>query len=127
MAHELKTEVDGDILRVTASGTRDPETVAAVAHEIAALCSEKGIPKALIDVSRLEGKLGTLDAFSLVVKHFPALRELSQLEGVAVLDKELTEERHRFLENVAVNRGFNIRMFDDADKAMEWLRSEPDA
>ena len=122
MPHQLKTEIEGDILIATAAGTRDTRTVAAVAHEVAALCRQKDIPKLLLDASGLEGTLKTLDAFSLVVKHFPDLRRLAELEKAAVLDKELTEEQHRFLENVAVNRGYNFRVFDDRDKALEWLR-----
>jgi len=122
VSHELKTRTEDNILHVDVSGPRDAATVAAAAQEIAALCKKKAIPMALIDVTGLEGELKTLDAFSLVVKHFPTLRELSRLKKVAVIDNELTEERHRFLENVAVNRGFNFRIFDDCDKATEWLR-----
>ncbi len=28
---------------------------------------------------------------------------------------------HKFMETVAVNRGYNVRVFDDADEAREWL------
>ena len=31
---------------------------------------------------------------------------------------------HKFLEDVAVNRGYLLRVFDQMDKALEWLTSK---
>ena len=33
-------------------------------------------------------------------------------------------DEHKFLENVAVNRGYNVQVFDQIEKAIGWLISK---
>ena len=42
----------------------------------------------------------------------------------AVLGNEEAFRANLFFENVAVNRGLEARVFDDEDKALEWLRTD---
>lgn len=37
-----------------------------------------------------------------------------------VYSGDLTD--HGFMENVAVNRGYRLKVFDQIDKAIEWLK-----
>jgi len=122
MPYELTADVKENVLVATVSGTRTFETVVAIAKEIKSLCKSKGADKVLIDVRDLEGHLRALDIFFLVTKHFITLKDRRVLRKAAVLDKELTTDRHRFLENVAVNRGYRFQLFDDFDEALRWLR-----
>jgi hypothetical protein len=43
------------------------------------------------------------------------------ISKVAILDKEITEKNQTFFENIAVNRGHNVRIFTDINDAEKWL------
>jgi hypothetical protein len=118
----LTAKAQEDVLIITAIGSRSLETVVAIAQEIKSLCEEHGVANVLVDVRGLEGRLRAADAFFLVIKHFKTFRDLRVIRKAAILDQNLSEDRHRFLENVAVNRGYNFKIFDDFDEAIEWLR-----
>jgi hypothetical protein len=44
---------------------------------------------------------------------------------LAIVYAEITEQE-RFFEDVAVNRGYRLRVFDDKKKALEWLMPTDD-
>ena len=119
--YDLKIKNEGSYLFVIASGKRTLESVQSISSTIKEECNAKNVNRVLVDVRKLEGRLGVLDAISLVVGHFTNIRDLRIISKAAILDSELSVERHHFLENLAVNRGFLIRMFDDEGKAKEWL------
>ena len=58
--------------------------------------------------------LRTYDTVVLNAEKRPALRKLK----VAALYQELAEDE-RFFENVAVNRGFQLRVFDNYDNSLD--------
>ena len=121
MVYKLTTRIQEDVLFANATGVRDLENVVAIAQELKGLCEQQGVAKVLVDVRGLEGRLSTLDALLLVVRHFKTLRDFRVLSKVAVLDQDLSAKRHGFLEDLAFNRGYRFRIFEDLDKAMEWL------
>ena len=110
-----------DVLHVEATGTRNLEAVLAAAKEIMEACTKHGTSEVLIDVRKLEGRLGTLDAYDLPTKYFPKLRDEGVLTKAAIVDLKEFENSYRFLETVAANRGYNLRIFGDIDEAMKWL------
>ena len=74
--------------------------------------------KILVDVCEVTNKLSTLDAFSATSDHSKIKRP--GLRG-AIVAREDQMEDARFMENVAVNRGMNIRAFHDMERALSWL------
>lgn len=80
-------------------------------------CSAQECKKALIDATDLEADLGTMGLFragqDAAALTFLGLR-------VAIVAKEAMVDR--FFEDVAANRGGNIRVFTDMDAARDWLR-----
>lgn len=122
-AYDLTIDKEGDVLWVTARGRRSLETVLAMSKDILAACAEKKAKRALIDVRTLEGRLATMEAFDIVEQHFPKLRDRSAITRAAIVDLKEFEGSYRFFEDVAVNRGFALRIFSDPDKAVEWLKS----
>lgn len=121
MSIQVTTEMKGDILCATAVGTRTLDSVLAVARETLQACKAQDIDKVLVDVRQLEGRLGTVDAFELATRHFRTFRALRALRKAAIVDRASSATRARFLEDVAVNRGYNFRIFSDVEKAKEWL------
>ncbi len=122
MSYELTTRLQNDVLIARVTGSRSSKTVIATAEALISLCNKHQVNKVLVDVRGLEGRLSTADIFFLVTKHFKTLKDLHLRRQAAIVDRNLSEDRHRFLENVALNRDFNFRIFGDFDEAMEWLR-----
>ena len=122
MAYKLTARVQNDVLIADATGDRNLETVVTIAQELKNLCEKHGVAKVLVDVRKLEGRLSTLDTLLLVTRHFRALRDFRVLRKAAVLDQNLSSKRHGFLEDLAFNRGYRFRIFEDIDEATEWLQ-----
>ena len=117
-------EPRGSHLFARAEGTRTRACVSAMALQIfdAALANAK--PKVLVDVRRLEGRLRILDNYLLVTELFEKLRGKG-LRKAAIVDRRDPSIRDWFLETVARNRGFNLRIFSDPREALDWLEQEP--
>jgi hypothetical protein len=122
MTYRLIIEKKSDVLWVTASGRRSPETVLGMSKDILAACVEQGVKKVLADVRGLEGRLPRLEAYDIPDKHFPKMRDRAVLTHTAVVDMEEFKNSYRFFENVSANRGFNLRIFSDPDQALDWLK-----
>jgi len=122
MSYDLTIEKKDDVLWSTATGTRSLETVLAMSKDILAACTEKKVAKVLIDVRKLEGRLGTIEAYEIVNRHFPKIQDRSVITHCAIVDLKEFEHSYRFFEDVAVNRGFTLRIFSEPDEALEWLK-----
>ena len=122
MPYELTIEQKGDVLWVIATGTRTLETVLSISNDILEACDEKKVAKVLVDVRKLEGRLRTMESFEIPEKHFPKMRERSLIRRTAIVDLKEFEDSYRFFEDVAVNRGFALRIFSDPEEAFKWLK-----
>jgi hypothetical protein len=71
-----------------------------------------------VDVRTFEGRLGVLDVYLVVTELFQKLR--GKEKETAIVDRPQSAMRG-FLETVAVNRGFNIRIFTEIEDALQWL------
>lgn len=71
------------------------------------------------DVNIVTSTLLTYDTVVLNAEKLPVLRRVK----VAVLYQEVAEDE-RFFENVAVNRGFSLRVFDNLDNSLGWLEEK---
>lgn len=125
MSYDLKIDKKKDMLWITATGNRTLETVLAITRDCVAACITNKTTKLLIDVCKLEGRLKTLDAYNVADQYFPKIEDLNIITQCAIIDLKEFEESYRFFENVAVNRGFNLRIFSDPDEAIAWLKKPP--
>jgi CHAD domain-containing protein len=119
--YTLAIEAKGDYLYVRSHGLRTRATVTAMTMEIFDAALAKALSKVLIDVRELEGRLGILDSYFVVTDVFQKLRGKG-IDKAAIVDESVSPLRWWFLETVAVNRGFNLRIFADQQKALEWLK-----
>ena len=74
-----------------------------------------GSNRVLVDVRKQEAAPGIMEVFSFG-SNWPHLIKLAIVIGPE------TEDAHRFLETVAVNRGRPINLFKSDAEALEWLR-----
>jgi hypothetical protein len=94
--------------------TRAAQRIVASAH------AERGFWRVLIDMTQADVSVNTLDIFEAGNPQGEMAAHLRKLKS-AFLYREITENL-RLLETVATNRGFRVRVFDQHDKALEWLR-----
>jgi hypothetical protein len=78
-----------------------------------------------VDVRAFEGRLSVLDIYVLVTELFQNLRGKG-IRQAAIVDKPQSAAREWFLETVAVNRGFNLRIFPEVEEARAWLLAVTD-
>jgi len=116
-------ERDGFVAAVL-SGVRTPETLVEIAARATAFCSEQNIPRLLIDVRGMIGRLDTLETFEVAGHELPRQEAVRRVLRSAILDRPENIERIRFFETVALNRGLNVRVFADEGLAVEWLLAD---
>ena len=107
--------------RITLAGVRTPAILLAAAAQTAVECRVRGIQRFLIDVRGMRGALDTLEAYEVAGHDLLAQDGIRELVRVAVLDRHENIVRVRFFETVAVNRGLDLKVFDDEAQAMRWL------
>ena len=74
----------------------------------------------ILDMTQAEFIGGTMDIFKAGT--FPDDKNHRQISHkYALIYSEILDD-HRFLENVSVNRGYQVRLFTDIDEAIEWLK-----
>ncbi len=109
------------IIRVTGQHKRPQDSMALqqLARDIG---DERDSQRFLFDMTQTEIIGGTIDIFQTGT--VPVDSDYSQIgQRIALLfTGDLAD--HKFLENVAVNRGYQLRIFDQMDKALEWLGPE---
>jgi len=125
MSYELTLDPKDDFLWVMASGTRSINTVLAIINEIIPACREHNLSIVLIDVRGLDGRLSTINTFTLATRHFPKLRELKVITKAAIIDLMEYELNYRFLETLTRKGGFKLRVFSDHKAAVDWLTNNP--
>ena len=122
MTYNLKIENRGDYLLLTATGTRSMDSVLSMTKDVLEACTSEKVKKALLDVRAMVGKLTTMEAYDLSQHHFPVMRDLNVIARLVIVDQKENEARYRFLETVAINRGFNIRYCNNPKEGAELLK-----
>ena len=110
-----------NICRVRVGGTihcpKDADELKQFARDFFA---EHGCFHFLFDFKQADIVLGTMGAFYTGAPKGEMAQSLRPFKVAAVVP--VITENLSFFENVAVNRGFNVHVFDHIDKAIEWLR-----
>jgi len=123
MSYDLKIEKKDDFLWVTATGReRTLEIILAMERDILQACVENKVTLVLLDIRPLEGLREMMEAYDIPDKYFPKMKDPSVITRIVIVDRKESKRNNNFFENVAVNRGFNLRIFSDSDKAVEWLK-----
>ena len=119
MAISYKIEVEGDLLRVTASGFDESlEQTQQYGLAVIEAAVKHGCRRVLSDERDLEYRLNTINTYQLaqfMVENAP------QIACAAVVCHPDFEVDAHFFENVVVNRGLMLRMFTDLTTAEMWV------
>lgn len=126
MTYRLKIKKEEHYVSAFATGIRNRENISSMAQEILDACKQHQVDKVLIDVREMNGRLSIFDSLAIISKDFSKLKQFRILNKAVIVDAESRRERFSFFEQVARRRGYNIRVFDDVDEAIEWIgKDEP--
>lgn len=123
MPYELHFEVADKLLRVEIRGDRTDGDLSVNAraawNRIAAVCSEHNLSRILV-VSHATGKYSTFNAYEINSALAECGIQRTWKIAFVNLDKESYQDIE-FGETVAVNLGFQVKIFPTEDAARAWL------
>ena len=121
MSYSLTSKREDRYLHFTVTGENSPATIAAYMEGVRAAHAADPLPGILIEEHLTGEGLAVSDIFALVARGagegWPGLRAMAFLDANPAHDRS----NMRFAENVAVNRGVNVRVFADVAAARAWL------
>lgn len=83
------------------------------------ITEQQGYQRFLVDMTKAEIITSTMGTFdTATVSGDPERKQTRQKIALLYTDHR---SDHRFLENVSVNRGYQLRIFYQMDMALEWL------
>ena len=117
-------EAKPDHLRVEVAGERVEgrymQEMISGWSRVAEECRAKGIHRMLV-INRLTGRSPSADAYQIASAVPSLFQGLSVRMAQVVIGDEGSKRVNKFAEDVAVNRGFEARMFGDEASALGWL------
>jgi hypothetical protein len=123
MLHKIVLQEKKDYIRLEITGTGIPANekydAANVLARVADICNVKQIHRVLV-ISKMTGNLSPLAAYSIA--DLPEEYGWSRSFKLAIVD--LNEEYRKgntFIETVAVNRGYDVKVFENEKDAKDWL------
>ena len=123
MAFNVRFLKEFGVVETVWSGHVTPADVDVGVTETGILAAEKLCTRFLVDLREQEPGGSALDIFSLA--EFLCSLPPGTIEREAVLTPRTPEaaEEIKFFETACRNRGLDVRMLDDRDEALEWLRA----
>ena len=116
--YRFTSEVHEKYVHAIVTGMHNPENVLRFFTEAHQACVDNGKTSVLIEM-RLEGPtMGLGHIFSVIQQRSGPAKELRRIAYVDI-GREL--EKAEFAENVARNRGVNVRLFPNVADAKKWL------
>lgn len=122
-SYEFKVELRDGFLHVRVTGQNSPRTVREYLSRLGEARERFQCPYVLLE-EHLEGPgLGAGEVFEIVTSR--GGKAAAGLRAIAFVDtnKAHSSATMEFAENVAVNRGMNVRVFGEVSAAEAWLRA----
>ena len=123
MPYNADIQAKRDHIRVEVSGDRSAGDAVGNAHRVGQQvlkeCQAKGISQVLL-IARLAGHASAIDIFEIVT----GSKRYGWTHDVKLAFVDLNSESIddvRFMETVAFNRGYRLRVFDNETDALQWL------
>jgi SpoIIAA-like len=125
MAHKIAAHISPSHVHVVVTGDNTERDVLAYMEEVRQLCVQHSCWYVLIEESLSGPGLGITSVFDLASHGAETARE--HFRAIAYVDVNPAHEHDmmKFAETVALNRGLQVRVFEDVDDAKRWLASLP--
>ncbi len=120
MSYEITHREDLSALQLTHTGHADINELTAAREQVITDLQHQGCGRLLVDVRCVEHELGMQDHFEFTAANASLLPVGLH---VAVVVRPDFPHIARFIENVAVNRGVVLSVFQEAQDAEHWLKT----
>ena len=107
-------------LFVKVKGKRSVDSIKEATTQIVEKCNKHKCTKVLVDVRDFTERIYFSEIFDLVSKSLPEIIN-HKINKVAIVDIDGHDFNKQFFENVAINRGHNVKIFTDMNSALQWL------
>ena len=124
MSYTIEFQSRPSYLFARVTGANTPDTVRAYMHDLVQKCEETACFRVLVHECLDGPRLSAGEVFELMASG--SRRGLGKFSAIAFVDEEMGDIG-RFAENVGVNRGMPLRVFDNVDEAAEWIEGLPSA
>lgn len=118
---KIDTEVQGNILVITATGTQSFGQVVRLGKQIFDLAAEKQIDHILVNALAVDGTLTTLERYGNAVQLTEYLQQRRMMPKIAIVGKPPSTDG--FAVRVAQNRSVPVEVFASVQEALNWLGS----
>jgi hypothetical protein len=117
MPEQITVRKELGIIEVDSYGSVTREDSLSSLAALEELMKETGITRVLSDTRKQESTPSTVDIFDFGA-HLPQSMKLA----VIVSERQPTAHNVAFVDDVAYNRGVNIKVFGSRSEALEWLQ-----
>ena len=121
--HEFDKENEICIIRVKGK-LRRPDDSLTLQKFVFDYHNKKGYSRFLIDMRKVQITGEERDTFSIGSIPFDKDKKMKSIPHKVALVYSSTNVDEIFLENVAVHRGYNVKVFTKIDKAIEWFKKD---
>jgi hypothetical protein len=119
VTYTLTVDQKPTYLHAVVTGDNSAQAVEQYMEELMRECTARGASRVLIEERLVGPRLGAFEVFSMVSKGTARYRQA--VEALAFVDVNAEGNVMRFAEEVAVNRGFPVRVFPTVAAAEQWL------
>ena len=124
MSYEFIVTEHATYVHAKVVADRNPANALRFLEEAYAACVKSGRSDLLLEMHLAGGSLTTTSVYNVISQRVPDGRNLRK---IAYVDTSPDDPAMAyFAETVAVNRGVNVRLFQNIAAAEEWLLSEAD-
>lgn len=117
------TELQGELLVATATGTVAFEPTLQILKRLCDLAAEKQVHKILVNSLAVDGTFSTMERYQLAIQVTEHLRQLQFNPRIAFVGLPPTSDG--FGVQVAQNRNVSVELFPSVEQAMRWLARWP--
>ncbi len=119
--------IDGnDFITLIASGNYTLERAINLCKLSIDTCVIYNKQKIIVDICKVTGNVPFFERYQYAeaLAQYKVKHALAISSKIALLGREPLIDKNRFGETVAVNRGVNIKVFTEIDKALAWLKND---
>jgi hypothetical protein len=117
------TELQGELLVATATGTLAFEPALKILKGICDMAAEKKVQKILVNGLAVDGTFSTIERFQLAIQVIEHIRQLQFSPRLAFVGRAPAMDG--FGVRVAQNRDVTVELFPTVEEALSWLARWP--
>jgi hypothetical protein len=122
MSYHLTLQEQPSYLHATVTGANSADNALRFLREVHEACARLGRSSVLLEVNFSGPSLETGSIFRVISERS---KDGAKLHRIAYVDGSTRDpERMKFAETVAINRGVNVRLFQDVEAAKRWIADD---